>query len=63
MDVGDQMTVRDCLYAMLLKSANEVANALAEHTAGSIQNFAVLMNAKAREHWVSGDVILTIPAA
>ena len=23
MDVGDQMTVRDCLYAMLLKSANE----------------------------------------
>ena len=34
---------------ILLKSANEVANALAEHTAGSIQNFAVLMNAKARE--------------
>ncbi len=49
MDVGDKMTVRDCLYAMLLKSANEVANALAEHTAGSIQNFAVLMNAKAKE--------------
>lgn len=49
MDVGDKMTVRDCLYAMLLKSANEVANALAEHTAGSVQNFAVLMNAKARE--------------
>lgn len=49
MDVGDQMTVRDCLYAMLLKSANEVANALAEHTAGSIKNFAVMMNAKAKE--------------
>lgn len=49
MDVGDKMTVRDCLYAMLLKSANEVANALAEHTAGSIKNFAVLMNAKAKE--------------
>lgn len=49
MDVGDKLTVRDCLYAMLLKSANEVANALAEHTAGSIQNFAVLMNAKAKE--------------
>lgn len=46
LDVGDKMTVRDCLYAMLLKSANEVANALAEHTAGSVQNFAVLMNAK-----------------
>ena len=49
MDVGDKMTVRDCLYAMLLKSANEVANALAEHTAGSIKNFAGLMNAKAME--------------
>lgn len=49
MDVGDKMTVRDCLYAMLLKSANEVANALAEHTAGSIENFTVLMNAKAKE--------------
>ena len=49
MDVGDKMTVRDCLYAMLLKSANEVANALAEHTAGSVQNFTVLMNAKAKE--------------
>ncbi len=49
MDVGDKLTVRDCLYAMLLKSANEVANALAEHTAGSIENFTVLMNAKAKE--------------
>lgn len=28
---GDQLTVRDCLYSLLLKSANEVANALAEH--------------------------------
>ena len=30
-DTGDQITVREALYAMLLKSANEVANALAEH--------------------------------
>lgn len=28
---GDQLTVRDCLYSLLFKSANEVANALAEH--------------------------------
>lgn len=46
-DEGDQLTVRDCLYAMMLKSANEVANALAEHTAGSIEAFAAMMNAKA----------------
>lgn len=28
---GDQLSVEDCLYSMLFKSANEVANALAEH--------------------------------
>lgn len=47
MDVGDQLTVRDCLYALVLRSANEVANALAEHTAGSIEAFAEMMNQKA----------------
>lgn len=47
MNVGDEMSVRDCLYAMLLHSANEVAAALAEHVAGSISDFAVLMNEKA----------------
>lgn len=46
-DEGDQITVREALYAMLLKSANEVANALAEHCAGSISAFAGLMNEKA----------------
>ena len=47
MDTGDQLTVRDCLYVMMLKSANEVANALAEHTAGSIPAFSKMMNDKA----------------
>ncbi|MDO4267393.1 MAG: D-alanyl-D-alanine carboxypeptidase family protein [Eubacteriales bacterium] len=47
MDAGDTMTVRDCLYALVLRSANEVANALAEHTAGSIEAFAEMMNQKA----------------
>lgn len=47
-DEGDQLSVRDCLYAMLLKSANESANALAEHTAGSIEAFAEMMNQKAQ---------------
>lgn len=47
LDVGDQLTVKDCLYAMVLKSANEAANALAEHTAGSIEAFSEMMNAKA----------------
>lgn len=45
---GDQISVRECLYALLLQSANEVANALAEHCSGSIGAFAELMNEKAR---------------
>lgn len=46
---GDKLSVRDCLYALLLKSANEAANALAEHVAGSTEAFADMMNAKAKE--------------
>ena len=46
---GDTLSVRDCLYALLLQSANEVANALAEHCAGSIDAFAKKMNEKAEE--------------
>ncbi len=47
LDEGDVLTVRDCLYALLLQSANEAANALAEHVAGSVEAFAELMNARA----------------
>ncbi|ETP72402.1 D-alanyl-D-alanine carboxypeptidase [Lachnospiraceae bacterium JC7] len=47
-DEGDVLTVEDCLYALLLKSANEAANALACHVAGSREAFAELMNKKAR---------------
>ena len=43
------MTVEDCLYAMMLKSANEAANALAEHVSGSREAFAELMTRRAKE--------------
>lgn len=45
---GDRISVRDSLYGLLLKSANEVANGLAEHISGSIPAFAELMNQRAR---------------
>ena len=48
-DTGDTATVKDCLYAVVLKSANEAANALAEHIAGTTESFAEMMNAKAAE--------------
>lgn len=47
-DEGDVLTVEDCLHALLLKSANEAANALACHVAGSREAFAELMNRKAQ---------------
>lgn len=47
--VGEAVTVRDLLYALMLRSANDAAVALAEHTAGSVEAFAKLMNAKAQE--------------
>ena len=46
---GDQLTVEDCLYGMLLVSSNQAANALAEHVAGSISGFVDLMNEKLAE--------------
>ena len=49
LDVGEQVTVRDLIYATMVKSANECAYALAEHVAGDLESFANLMNAKVAE--------------
>lgn len=49
MRTNEQLTVKDSLYGLLLPSANEVANALAEHIAGSVEGFADMMNEKSQE--------------
>lgn len=49
MTAGEQLSVTDCLYGLLLPSANEVANALAEHISGTMSDFVELMNARALE--------------
>ncbi len=46
---GEELTVEESLYALLLASANECGNALAEHVAGSVEAFADMMNEKATE--------------
>ena len=46
---GEELTVEESLYALLLESANECGNGLAEHTAGSIDAFVIMMNEKALE--------------
>ncbi|MDN5293379.1 MAG: hypothetical protein PWQ91_561 [Eubacteriales bacterium] len=49
LEKGEQLTLEELLYAMLLESANDAAVAIAEHLAGSEEEFAEWMNAKARE--------------
>ena len=47
--IGESLSVRDLLYALMLQSANESAVVLAEHISGSQEAFADLMNQKAEE--------------
>ncbi len=44
MDVGEEITLEQCLYGIMVGSANEVANAAAEHIGGTIENFVTMMN-------------------
>lgn len=44
---GDELTIEELLYALLLQSANDAAVAIACHISGDKENFAALMNAKA----------------
>lgn len=46
---GEQFLLRDLLYSLMLESHNDVAVAIAEHVAGSVEAFAALMNQKARD--------------
>lgn len=48
-DEGQSMPMEECLYGILAASANEVANAVAEHIAGSTETFAEMMNEKAAQ--------------
>lgn len=49
MDAGEYISMEECLYGIMVASANEVANAVAEHVAGSLDGFAEMMNQKAAE--------------
>jgi D-alanyl-D-alanine carboxypeptidase (penicillin-binding protein 5/6) len=44
---GEVFTLSDLLYGALLNSGNDACVAIAEHLAGSVENFVVLMNMKA----------------
>ncbi len=49
LDVDEQLSLKDALYATLLVSANEAAYAVAEHVGGSLPEFVELMNSTAAD--------------
>ncbi len=58
---GEKMSVRDCLYGLMLHSGNECATALGEHMFGSEKTFAKKLNERAKQagakdsHFVNGN--------
>ncbi len=46
---GEQLTMHQMLQGLMLRSGNDAAVAIAEHIAGNVEQFADLMNARARQ--------------
>ena len=49
LDEGEALSVRDMLKGMAVASGNDACVAMAEHLAGSVEEFVVLMNKRAKE--------------
>lgn len=47
--VGEEVSIIDLLYGLMLPSGNEAANTLARHIGGSVDGFVELMNKRAEE--------------
>ena len=53
---GEVFTVEQCLYAIMLTSANDIALQLAEHIGGSVDGFVKMMNDRAAQLGCTGTV-------
>lgn len=49
LQIGEQLTVEQLLQLLLVHSANDAANVLAEHVGGSVESFVSMMNTKVHE--------------
>ena len=47
--VDEVFTVEQCLYAIMVSSANDIALQIAEHVGGSVENFVQQMNTRAQK--------------
>lgn len=46
--LGDQYTLKQLIYGLLIASGNDAANAIAQHVGGTIENFVSMMNEEAK---------------
>ena len=51
---GRSLTMEQALYAIMVRSANDISNAVAEHVAGSVPAFADMMNERAASLGLTG---------
>lgn len=49
LQIGEELTIEQLLYVLMVGSSNDAAVVLAEHVSGSVEEFAKLMNEKAKE--------------
>ena len=49
LQIGEELTVEQLLEVLLVHSANDAANVLAEHVGGSVESFVSMMNTKVNE--------------
>ena len=56
---GDQLTMRDLLYGLLLWSGNDNAVAIAEHVGGDVDTFMEMVNDQAAELMATGTHFVT----
>lgn len=54
LQVGEQLTLEELLYCMMLVSANEACNIAGEYVAGSVDAFVAMMNERAAELGCTG---------
>lgn len=49
LDAGEEKTLEELVYGLILRSGNDAATAIAEHLGGSVEKFAVMMTRRAKE--------------
>lgn len=52
--LGEEMSLENMLYGLMLRSGNDAATAIAEHVGGSEEGFVLMMNQKAEEIGLRG---------